>query len=59
VVQYGEFSDYLKEMNYYLALAKKFAANENQAQMIQLYIDHFQTGSIETHKDSQRFWIKD
>ena len=27
--------------------------------MIELYIDHFKTGSIETHMDSQRKWIRD
>jgi len=27
--------------------------------MINLYIHHFLTGSMEDHKDSQRAWIKD
>lgn len=27
--------------------------------MIELYIEHFKTGDIEKHKDSQRKWIKD
>jgi len=27
--------------------------------MIELYIKHYNTGSIETHKDSQRKWIAD
>jgi dipeptidyl-peptidase-3 len=27
--------------------------------MLKLYIEHFNTGSMETHKDSQRWWIKD
>jgi dipeptidyl-peptidase-3 len=27
--------------------------------MIELYIEHFKTGSIDLHKDSQRKWIKD
>jgi dipeptidyl-peptidase-3 len=47
------------EVNSYLEKAKTYAANEVQSQMIQYYIDHFRTGSIEAHKDSQRKWIKD
>lgn len=27
--------------------------------MIKDYISHFKTGDIETHKNSQRWWIKD
>lgn len=27
--------------------------------MVEYYIDHFKTGNIETHKDSQREWVKD
>jgi hypothetical protein len=39
-----------------LKQALKYCANENQEKMIQKYIEHYQTGSIDTHKDSQRFW---
>lgn len=39
--------------------AREHAANENQHDMISLYIEHFRTGSIDTHKDSQRKWIRD
>lgn len=46
-------------MNFYLERAKEYAANDNQREMIELYIDHFKTGSIDKHKDSQRKWIKD
>jgi len=27
--------------------------------MLKSYIDHFNTGNMETHKDSQKWWIKD
>ena len=27
--------------------------------MIEKYIDHFESGSIDAHKDSQRHWVKD
>lgn len=49
---HGEFGPYLEEVNYYLERAKEYAANDNQKQMIEDYIKHFQTGSIDLHKDS-------
>lgn len=36
-----------------------YAANDNQKQMLLKYIDSFNNGSIEDHKESQRWWIKD
>lgn len=27
--------------------------------MLDKYIEHFQTGDIDAHKDSQRHWVKD
>jgi dipeptidyl-peptidase-3 len=58
-VQFGEFSAYLKEVNANLEMAMRFAANDNQKKMLQLYMNHFKTGNMSTHKDSQREWIKD
>ena len=58
-INYGEFSPYLVECNTYLKEALKYCANETQEKMVQKYIDHYQTGNIETHKDSQRLWVKD
>ena len=55
----GEFAEYLKEAIYYLAKARDYAANDNQRDMITLYIESFKTGSVEKHKDSQRKWIRD
>lgn len=46
-------------MNKYLEKALKYVANDNQAAMLQKYIEHYTTGDIETHKDSQRAWIHD
>lgn len=58
-VHHGEFSRYLRPVVEYLEEAKKYAANETQRDMHELYIQHFKTGNIDTHKDSQRAWIKD
>jgi len=59
LIEFGEFSDYLKDMNHYLEQALKYCANDNQREMISYYIEHYKTGCIETHKNSQRKWIAD
>ena len=51
-INYGEFAPYLVECNHYLTQCLKYCANETQEQMIKKYIEHFQTGNIEAHKDS-------
>ena len=56
---YGEFAPYLEEMNYYLKHCLKYCANETQEAMVKDLIDHYYTGDIETHKNSQRHWVKD
>ncbi len=52
IVQFGEFKEYLKEVNYYLQRALQYVANENQREMVTNYIKHYETGSIEVHKES-------
>ena len=49
---YGEFATYLEEVVYYLGKTLNYCANDCQREMIQFYIDHFRTGSIELHKES-------
>ena len=58
-VQFGEFGTYLEETNAYLQQALPYVANDTQKRMLEKYIEHYQTGSIPTHKDSQRAWIAD
>lgn len=56
------FGDHLSDLTLvisYLEKAKQCAANKNQVSMIEAYIESFQTGSIEAHKESQKHWIKD
>jgi len=39
--------------------AKKYAANGNQAAMLDDYVKSFTTGSIQAHKDGSTHWVKD
>lgn len=59
IAYYGEFSSFLKRVNHYLKEAQKVCGNETEKKMLQHYIDSFQSGSIDSHKDSQREWVKD
>lgn len=59
IAYYGEFKAFLKRVNNYLEEARKVCSNETQKLMLQYYIESFQTGSIEKHKDSQKEWVKD
>lgn len=58
-VTYGDFSEYLQKTSQHLRKAAEHVANDNQKEMIDKYIQHFDGGSIDAHKDSQRAWIRD
>lgn len=42
-----------------MANAIPFAANEHQINMLNAYVESFKSGSIESHIESQKEWIKD
>ncbi|KAF2354545.1 hypothetical protein FHG87_014698 [Trinorchestia longiramus] len=54
----GDYSDFLSEIVKELALAKEFAANENEVNMLDKYIESFTTGSVKAHKEGSTFWVK-
>lgn len=59
IMNFGNFKQELTQVVMYLREAIKYVANENQKNMILHYINHFETGSLDEHKESQRWWIKD
>ena len=56
------FGDHSREMGMIagnLRKAREHAANDTQRAMLDAYIHHFESGSGESHKESQRLWVKD
>lgn len=58
-VRYGDYGDLLAPVVHHLTEAKKHAANPTQVEMLKCYIEHFATGELQKHKDSQIAWVKD
>ncbi|EGC29783.1 hypothetical protein DICPUDRAFT_58624 [Dictyostelium purpureum] len=58
-IVYGDWSKDLARVADNMRKAIPYAANDNQVNMLKKYVEHFEDGSIEVFKDSQRWWIKD
>lgn len=54
-----DYADALAKVNAALSEARKYARNENQDKMLEKYVESFETGDIEAHKDGSRHWVKD
>jgi dipeptidyl-peptidase-3 len=52
----GDCADALEKINAALIKAKEFARDENQVKMLDKYVESFETGDIEAHKDASRHW---
>lgn len=57
--QFGDHSPEFKHIVSHLTEAQKYAANETQLAMLKSYVEAFQTGSMNAHKQSQIHWVKD
>lgn len=55
----GDYSELLRLTVDSLKKAEEHAANDNQKQMLQKYVESFTAGSLAAHKDGSRFWIRD
>ncbi|KAJ3009774.1 hypothetical protein HKX48_007749 [Thoreauomyces humboldtii] len=58
-VTYGDFAEELKKVVENIRSAVPHAANEHQKKMLEAYVQSFESGSIEAHRQSQKHWIKD
>lgn len=56
------YGDHSKEMGLIAENCQKaalYAANDTQKKMMEAYYESFYGGSLEAHRESQKFWVKD
>ncbi|XP_045513098.1 dipeptidyl peptidase 3 isoform X2 [Pieris brassicae] len=55
----GDYSPLLKLASENLTKAVDFAANDNEKNMLRHYVNSFNEGDLNEHKEGSRFWIRD
>jgi dipeptidyl-peptidase-3 len=58
-LKWGDHAKTLERIVEYFTKASAHVDNPAQAKYIEEYKQHFLTGNLELHKDSQRTWVKD
>jgi dipeptidyl-peptidase-3 len=58
-LKYGDYSKQMADVAENLELAAKYAANDIQKKMLELFAASLKTGSLEEYKDGLRLWVKD
>ncbi|KAM7186319.1 Peptidase family M49 domain containing protein [Rhypophila sp. PSN 637] len=58
-VEKGDHSSDLQHICDELGQASKYTANETQKAVLKEYIASFQTGSLDSYRESQRIWVRD
>jgi len=54
----GDYNELLDNVCQNLELAVKYAANNDEKEMLVEYVKSFREGSLDRHKDGSRFWIR-
>ncbi|GMM33141.1 dipeptidyl-peptidase III [Saccharomycopsis crataegensis] len=58
-MKFGDHSEQFAKIAENFEKAKAVAANETQVAMLDAYAKSFRTGSLESHRESQKKWVKD
>lgn len=58
-IVYGDYSKEMRAISDNLDRAVEYAANDTQRNMLEEYRRSFCVGSLEAHKESQKYWVKD
>lgn len=58
-IQFGDHSKEFAKIVEHMKEASKYVANDTQKKMVEYYVESFETGSMNAHKNSQIQWVKD